>query len=214
MRYALLPIAALFCVPVAARDYGQHGTVYPVIEADLLQAIRTRLGQLETSGETARLNQELKRRTIARVNRPEPVAGMGLAEKMRVWRFDPTIAVERDIVDDKKRVIMAAGTRVNPLDTVPLRIPLLFLNGDNPAELAWATQRFKPNAAKLILVRGAPLELMRQRQRRFYFDQGGKLVAHFGIRATPATVEQEGRALRVTEWPLPQPRPQPKDPSS
>jgi len=133
---------------------------------------------------------------------------------MRVWRFDPTIAVERDIVDDKKRVIMAAGTRVNPLDTVPLRIPLLFLNGDNPAELAWATQRFKPNAAKLILVRGAPLELMRQRQRRFYFDQGGKLVAHFGIRATPATVEQEGRALRVTEWPLPQPRPQPKDPSS
>jgi conjugal transfer pilus assembly protein TraW len=210
----LLPIAALICVPVAARDYGQQGTVYPVIEADLLQAIRTRLGQLEARGETARLNQELKRRTIARVNRPEPVAGMGLTEKMRVWRFDPTIAVERDIVDDKKRVILAAGTRVNPLDTVPLRTPLLFLNGDNPAELAWATGRFKPNAAKLILVRGAPLELMRQRQRRFYFDQGGKLVAHFGIRATPATVEQDGRVLRVTEWPLPQPQPEPKDPSS
>lgn len=214
MRYALLPLAALICVPAMARDYGQQGTVYPVIEADLLQAIRTRLGQLEASGETARLNQELKRRTIARVNRPEPVAGMGLAQKMRVWRFDPTIAVERDIVDDKKRVILAAGTRVNPLDTVPLRTPLLFLNGDNPGELAWATARFKPHAAKLILVRGAPLELMRQRQRRFYFDQGGQLVAHFGIRATPATVEQDGRALRITEWPLPQPRPQPKDPSS
>jgi conjugal transfer pilus assembly protein TraW len=203
VRYALLPIAALICAPAIARDYGQQGTVYPVIEADLLQAIRTRLGQLEASGETARLNQELKRRTIARVNRPEPVAGMGIAEKMRVWRFDPTITVERDIVDDKKRVIMAAGTRVNPLDTAPLRAPLLFLNGDNPAELAWAIARFKSNAAKLILVRGAPLELMRQRQRRFYFDQGGKLVAHFGIRATPATVAQDGRALRVTEWPLP-----------
>lgn len=210
MRYALLSVAALLCAPATARDYGQQGTVYPVIEADLLQAIRTRLGQLEASGETARLNQELKRRTIARVNRPEPVAGIALTEKIRVWRFDPTIAVERDIVDDKKRVIMAAGTRVNPLDTVPLRTPLLFLNGDNPAELAWATARFKPHAAKLILVRGAPLELMRQRQRRFYFDQGGKLVAHFGIRATPATVEQDGRVLRITEWPLPQPRP--KDP--
>ncbi|MCC6480606.1 MAG: type-F conjugative transfer system protein TraW [Sphingomonadaceae bacterium] len=203
MRYVLLPLAALICAPAMARDYGQQGTVYRVIEADLLQAIRTRLGQLEASGETARLNQELKRRTIARVNRPEPVAGIGLAQKMRVWRFDPTIAVERDIVDDKKRVIMAAGTRVNPLDTVPLRTPLLFLNGDNPAELAWATARFKPDAVKLILVRGAPLELMRQRQRRFYFDQGGKLVAHFGIKSTPATVEQDGRALRITEWPLP-----------
>jgi conjugal transfer pilus assembly protein TraW len=30
-------------------------------------------------------------------------------------------------------------------------------------------------------VRGAPLELMKARQRRFYFDQGGKLVKHFGI---------------------------------
>jgi conjugal transfer pilus assembly protein TraW len=212
VRYALLPVAALICAPAIARDYGQQGTVYPVIEADLLQAIRTRLGQLEASGETARLNQELKRRTISRVNRPEPVAGMGLAEKMRVWRFDPTITIERDIVDDKKRVILTAGTRVNPLDTVPLRTPLLFLNGDNPAEIAWATGRFKPHSAKLILVRGAALELMRQKQRRFYFDQGGKLIAHFGIRATPATVEQDGRALRVTEWPLPQPRP--KEPSS
>lgn len=212
MRYALFPIAALICAPAMARDYGQQGTVYPVIEADLLQAIRSRLGQLEASGETARFNQDLKRRTIARVNRPEPVAGMGLVQKMRVWRFDPTIAVERDIVDDKKRVILAAGTRVNPLDTVPLRTPLLFLNGDNPTELAWAIARFKPHAAKLILVRGAALELMRQKQRRFYFDQGGKLVAHFGIRATPATVEQDGRALRITEWPLPQPRP--KEPSS
>jgi conjugal transfer pilus assembly protein TraU len=44
-------------------------------------------------------------------------------------------------------------------------------------------------------VRGAPLELMKARQRRFYFDQGGTLVKHFGIRAVPATVEQQGRAL-------------------
>jgi conjugal transfer pilus assembly protein TraW len=75
VRYALLPIAALFCVPVAARDYGQQGTVYRVIETDLLQAIRTRLGQLEASGETARLNQELKRRTISRVSRQPARAG-------------------------------------------------------------------------------------------------------------------------------------------
>ena len=101
------------------------------------------------------------------------------------------------------RVIIAAGTRVNPLDTVPLRAPLVFLDGDDPAQLAWATRRFASTKAKLILVAGAPLELMRARQRRFYFDQGGTLVKHFGIRAVPATVEQQGRALIITEQPVP-----------
>lgn len=215
MKMRTLPICAtaltLITAPQAsARDYGQQGTVWPVIEPDLLQQIHARLQHLEATGETARLNEELKRRTIARVNRPEPVAGITSASETRVWRFDPTITVERDIADDKGRVIIAAGTRVNPLDTVPLRAPLVFLDGDDPAQLAWAAQRYGVTRAKLILVRGAPLELMKARQRRFYFDQGGNLVKHFGIRAVPATVEQQGRLLVITEAPI---KPQERSPS-
>lgn len=215
MTHRLLALGLLLgctvgAVPAAARDYGQQGAVWPVIEPDLLRQIHARLQHLEATGETARLNEELKRRTIARVNRPEPVAGVSLAADTRVWRFDPTITVERDIADDKGRTIIAAGTRVNPLDTVPLRAPLVFLDGDDPAQLAWASRRFGPTTAKLILVRGAPLELMKARQRRFYFDQGGTLVKHFGIRAVPATVEQQGRILIVKELPI---KPQERTPS-
>lgn len=215
MKMRTLPICAsalalIVANQASARDYGQQGTVWPVIEPDLLQQIHARLQHLEATGETARLNEELKRRTIARVNRPEPVAGITSASEKRVWRFDPTITVERDIADDKGRVIIAAGTRVNPLDTVPLRAPLVFLDGDDPAQLAWAAQRYGATRAKLILVRGAPLELMKARQRRFYFDQGGNLVKHFGIRAVPATVEQQGRLLVITEAPI---KPQERSPS-
>lgn len=196
---ALLAAGVGLATPALARDYGQQGAVWPVVEPDLLGQIHARLAHLEKTGETAQLNEELKRRTIARVNRPEPVAGVGSAAATRSWRFDPTITVDRNIADDKGRVIIAAGTRVNPLDTVPLRAPLVFLDGDDPAQLAWAARRFGGTRAKLILVRGAPLELMKARQRRFYFDQGGSLVNHFGIRAVPATVEQQGRVLLVTE---------------
>ena len=199
MRPLLLLAAAIMLpVPAAARDYGQQGTVWPIVEPDLLTQIHARLASLEKSGETARLNEELKRRTVARVNRPEPVAGLVAASATRRWRFDPTVTLERDIADDKGRVILAAGTRVNPLDTVRLREPLVFLDGDDAAQLAWASRRFG-SKAKLILVRGAPLALMKTRLRRFYFDQGGSLVKRFGIRAVPATVEQDGRALLVTE---------------
>ena len=194
-------LAALHAAPAEARDYGQQGTVFPIAERDLLEQIRSKLVAMEKSGETARLNQELKRRTVARVNRPEPVAGMVRAEAPRRWTIDPTVTLDADIRGAKGELIHAAGTRINPLDSVALRSELIFLDGDDPAQLAWALGRSE--AAKLILVKGAPLELMRARQRRFYFDQGGKLVAHFAIRAVPALVRQRGRQLEVSEIALP-----------
>lgn len=200
-RLSLLPLAFMLASTAQARDYGQQGTVFPVIERDLLEQIHARLTAMEKSGETARLNQELKRRTVTKVERPEPVAGLVHAQTARKWSFDPTITLETDIRGAKGELIHARGTRVNPLDSVPLRAELLFFDGDDPDQLAWALRQ-SPNA-KLILVRGAPLELMKVRQRRFYFDQGGKLTAHFAIRAVPARVRQQGRVLEVSEIVLP-----------
>ena len=201
-RAFLLPLALMLVGPVQARDYGQQGTVFPVIERDLLQQIHARLVAMEQSGETKRLNEELKRRTVARVERPEPVAGLVRAETARKWSFDPTITLETDIRGAKGELIHARGTRINPLDSVELRAELLFFDGDDPDQLAWALRQAP--GAKLILVRGAPLQLMKARQRRFYFDQGGKLSAHFAIRAVPARVRQQGRLLEVSEIVLPQ----------
>lgn len=195
-------IALLFASTASARDYGQHGALWPVIEPDLLAQIHARLAHLEATGETARLNEELNRRTIARVNRPVPVEGIARAETQRRWSFDPTITVSEDIADDTGRVIIARGTRVNPLDTVILRGALVFLDGDDPAQIEWALARYGATPAKFVLVAGAPLELMKARQRRFYFDQGGTLVKHFGIHAVPATVEQQGGRLIVSEQPV------------
>jgi len=201
----LLPLGALLLAALPAslqaRDYGQRGAVFPVIERDLLEQIHTRLAQMEKSGETAKLNQELKRRTIARVNRPDPVAGLIRAHESRSWPFDPTITLAADIREAKGELIHAAGTRVNPLDSVALRVPLLFLDGDDPDQLAWALKQAAN--AKLILVKGAPLELMKARQRRFLFDQGGKLTERFGIRSVPARVRQQGRLLEISEIALP-----------
>ena len=205
MSKLILPaalLAVLLCpAEVLARDYGQRGTVFPVIERDLLEQIHSRLTQMERSGETARLNEDLKRRTIARVGRPDPVAGIVRASEARRWHFDPTIALAADIRGAKGELIHAAGTRVNPLDSVGLRADLLFLDGDDPDQLAWALKQAAN--AKLILVKGAPLELMKARQRRFYFDQGGKLTERFGIRSVPARVRQQGRLLEISEIALP-----------
>jgi len=201
----LLTLAASTALAVpsgaAARDYGQQGAVFPILERDLLEQIHTRLAAMERSGETARRNDELQRRTIARVNRPAPVAGIGRAETRRSWSFDPTITLGADIRGARGELIHAAGTRVNPLDSVTLRDELLFLDGDDADQVAWALRQ--DGQAKLILVNGAPLDLMKARQRRFYFDQQGKLLERFGIKAVPARVRQLGRQLEVSEIVLP-----------
>lgn len=203
LRHATCALAMTLALtaPLAARDYGQQGRVFPVIERDLLAQIHARLTAMERSGETARLNEELKRRTLARVERPAPVTGIVRASHARRWIFDPTITLAADIRGPSGELIHAAGTRINPLDSVALRQDLLFLDGDDPDQLAWALRQ-EPQA-KLILVKGAPLALMKARQRRFYFDQQSTLTGKFGITAVPARVRQQGRMLEVSEIALP-----------
>src|SRR3546814_17813728 len=75
-------------------------------------------------------------------------------------------------------------------------------DGDDKDQMSWALRRFDDQSAKLIMVKGAPLDAMTLHQRRFYFDQGGFLVGRFGIRAVPAVVEPNGRTMKVSEIPL------------
>lgn len=202
-KFLLLTLIALpAALPVSARDYGQLGTVFPVMEPDLLAVIEQRLKAAEASGKIAAMQKTLVARTKARVMRPKPVAGLARAVKARSWSYDPTITVESDIRDQKGRVIAVKGQKINPLDHVPLRQSLVFLDGDDPAQVAWALRATTQLNAKLILTNGSPFERMKAAQRRFFFDQGGKLTGKFGIRAVPAVVEADGPVLKVSEVPV------------
>lgn len=199
---AVLVVAA----PASSRNYGQQGALFPVIEPDVLTMIERKLRAAEASGKIASMNKELTRRTTAKVRRPPPVAGLVTATKARSWTYDPTITIGDDIRDHKGTLIIPRGRRINPLDTVGLRQSLVFLNGDDPEQVAWALRSTTQLNAKLILVGGSPFDAMKAAQRRFFFDQGGQLTSKFGIHAVPAVVEQSGRVLKVTEVVVPRQR--------
>lgn len=197
----LLGIAVAVVAPmrIEARDYGQAGQAFPVIEPDLLATIESRLKRAEASGELARTNEMFAKRVAAKVRRPVPVAGLSPATERREWDFDPTVQIERDIRDQKGNLVAAAGQRINPLDFVAIKQDLVFVDGDDADQLAWATSRYTDLKAKIIFVNGSPIEEMSARKRRFYFDQEGKLTSKFGIEHTPAVVRQSGRVMRVSE---------------
>ena len=180
-----------------AKDLGVRGAVWPVAEPDFLAQIEARLGELEASGEMARMHREAAERARQRMEAPGRVAGVEAARVHRTRLFDPSITVDRDIRAADGTLIAARGTRVNPLDMQPLTRDLLFIDGARPVEVAWALGHGRP--ARIVLVAGRPLDLMRVHGRPFFFDQGGRLRKRLGLRATPSVVTAEGPALRITE---------------
>ena len=206
----LLFAAALGALPAAgtpsaasAKDLGVRGATWPVAEPDLLQQIEGRLLEMQRSGEMARLEDEARERARRQLEEPEPVPGIAPATRERSRLLDPAIVVERDIRLPDGTLIAAAGARVNPLARHALSRDLLFVDGRRKAEIAWALAHHRP--AKIVLLAGRPLELARAHGRAFFFDQGGRLAARFGIAATPSLVEQAGSKLRIAEIPVEDP---------
>ncbi len=197
----LVSLSFVVTAPEAsAKDLGVRGATWPVAEPDLLLEIETRLLEMQRSGALARLEEEARTRARRMLEEPDPAPGIAPATRERSRLFDPSIAVAQDIRTPDGVLIAAAGTRVNPLERIVLARDLLFVDGRREAEIAWALSHDRP--AKIVLLAGRPLDLMRRHRRPFFFDTGGRLAARFGIAATPTLVEQDGAMLRLTEIPV------------
>ena len=200
---AIMLVAVIAALPATAKDLGVRGATWPVAEPDLLVEIETRLQEMQRSGALARLEEEARIRARLRLEEPEPVPGIAPATEERSRPFDPAIVVAQDIRTPDGTLIAVAGTRLDPLERMGLTRDLIFVDGRREAEIAWALAHGRP--AKIVLLAGRPLDLMRRHRRPFFFDTGGRLAARFGIAATPTLVERDGSRLRLTEIPIADP---------
>ena len=201
---AALLLAAALPGDGSAKDLGVRGATWPVAEPDLLAQIEARLVEMERSGELARLETQARERSRMKLEEPDPVPRIAPAVEELSRLFDPATTVVRDIRTPDGILIAAAGTRVNPLERIVLARDLLFVDGRREAEIAWALAREEESgrASKIVLLAGRPLDLMRRHRRPFFFDQGGRLAARFGLRLTPSLVVQDGAQLRIYEIPV------------
>jgi conjugal transfer pilus assembly protein TraW len=201
---ALIALLALaVSTPATAADLGVFGETRPIIETDILETIAARLRAAERSGKVEALNRQFAARARKRIERPQHVAGLVRTQAPRSLLFDPSMVVPQDLKDHQGRVFARAGQRINPLERLPgFDRELIFLDGDDAAQVAFGLRRLRARGQArvyLVLVSGAPLELMRRHKVPLYFDQGGALTARLGIRQVPALVAREGSRLRISE---------------
>jgi conjugal transfer pilus assembly protein TraW len=182
-----------------AVNLGTIGPVYPIAEPDLLVDIQARLRALEKSGELARYEQDARKRLTHRVENPPPLPGISKATTASTHWYDPSVSFDAPIVDDRGRVLVAAGERRNPLDYVSYPYTLIFFDARDPAQGRYVADRMRREPARIkpILVGGSAWDLTRRWKTQVYADQDGKLVRQLGITEVPAVVVQDGQRLRV-----------------
>ncbi|MDD5296528.1 MAG: type-F conjugative transfer system protein TraW [Rhodocyclaceae bacterium] len=198
---AILLFLSVLGASLHAEDLGTVGPTYDIAERDLIEVIKDKFRRMEKTGELAGMQDDYKRKVMGGIERPRPVSGIRPTETARTFFIDPTWTLDRNVVDEKGNVLYPAGTRINPFDYARMTQALLFFDGRDKMQIAFA-KRFMAESkmrVKPILVGGEPMKLMRQWKREVFYDQGGALSRRFSITQAPAVVSQQRRQLRVDE---------------
>jgi conjugal transfer pilus assembly protein TraW len=188
--------------PDGAQMLGKIGPTWPIAEHDLLDVMLAKARHKQEDGEAAQLEEQLHTRTRNYIEHP-PSLHLARATHDSSRPFDPTLVLPVDIRDAKGHVLWAKGTRVNPLEHHSFDEALLFVDGDDQAQVSWLQRRLASDTLpalhdKVVLTGGSPTNLAEQLHlsQPLYFDQDGRLVAKFAIDAVPASVASDPEAPR------------------
>lgn len=188
----ILMLLLISSTAVYAADLGTFGSVFPIMEEDLMVVLQKMLTEAEFDDGK---RQKIKDCFLETAKKPKGIK-LPKAVNLRNFNFDPTVCINED-VSDLEKVIVAKGTKVNPLEKVSLSEDLLFFDGNDTQQVDWA----RNHPGIWILTDGNPLKLEESEERAVYFDQSGYLTSRIGIRALPARVYQTEKILHVEEVP-------------
>jgi conjugal transfer pilus assembly protein TraW len=153
------------------------------------------------SGEFKKMQDEQVAKIKHKLENPEPLTTVTKAVTNRSMFFDPTMLVKENVLDGKGKILVAAGTMINPLDKITMSRPLVFFDARDPDQVAFAKKYIdsRNGLPMPVLVGGSYFDLMKKWDTPVYFDQKSNLIRRFGIRFVPAIVYQEQKRIRVDE---------------
>lgn len=198
---AAVGMATTISLAAEAKSLGKIGPTYPIKEQDMLEWIQKKVQSKVDSGEVARYQQAQREIIVQNLKNPAPLTTVSNATKNRTFFYDPTFVVEEPVLDDKGRILVPGGTVINPLERVQLSRALIFIDGRDKRQVAFAKKFIdkRNGLVRPVLTAGSYFDLMKAWQMPVYFDQKSALIRQFGIRHVPAIVIQDGRKLRIDE---------------
>lgn len=203
----VIMLCGMVCATATAKDLGVYGTTLPIVELDLIDVIKARLGMQNMRAVLQSMEQKMLH--------PASVIGISSVRKDAVRKFDPTVYLEDDVIvrSDTRDVggvfsgavvmndvVIPKGTAVNPLDYMPFSERLIFIDATDEEQVSFAMDySTQYPISKIILVKGNPGQ--QENGAMYFFDQHGVYSRRFGITSVPSIVYQEGaeKVLTVEE---------------
>lgn len=166
------------------------GRTYEIAEPDVIEEIQAR---------AAKIDWEAKARSIdVRAKLRQGSVQVPPSTEKRRYALDLTYTLEFDIPDGKGGVLYPKGYRFNPVAFVKLPYKIGIL-GTRPEEIAWAKQQ--EGAILWMTAGGDPIEMTNALEQAVYLYTP-QVARKMPVRGTPALIEQKGKRLIVTEYPV------------
>lgn len=183
-------------------DLGKRGPTEAVSEPNLMDVIAKRIGEVDWEAK--------KKRAVDNVWNNIPMYPLPPAPENRIVRIDPTIEAKKTIRDAEGNVVVAKGTRINPLELRSFDSIVLVFNPMRESELQAAKEivgNAVKNGEKIIPVlsqinkaEGWTMynEVARELDHRV-FMLTPELKSRFRIMHTMSVIRASGRYFEVRE---------------
>lgn len=193
-----------------AEDLGIKGQTYAT-DKDGREQLKDVIRQKQQSGEVDRFWKDYQAKTIEAIKHPAPL-GIASNYAPRIELRDLRFAFSSDMKDERGRVVVKAGTVVEPLKVSPLTTGLIFIDGRDQAQVDYAIKRGRAEPLKIVLTAGSPFDLRVKYKNAewwgtktipFYFDQKKMIINNFkrlygiDINSVPAVLTQKGTQLSI-----------------
>ena len=174
------------------KDYGKHGDTYEITEEDFITFLTHRAKSPQVQNKI----QKAFRKSMENMYRLTRYDGrFQKATKDHIYRIDPTVTLNDDLIDHEGNVIFSKGSKFNPADYMTMTGKYIVIDGKDDKQVRLA---LTGNYRKIILTSGDVMALSSEHKTTFYFIND-ILIERFQLTHVPAILEQEGRYLRVTE---------------
>ncbi|PRZ44857.1 conjugal transfer pilus assembly protein TraW [Paraburkholderia fungorum] len=191
-------------------DLGVKAQTY-ALDPDASDQIKDALRRKQQTGELDRFWRNYRDRVLNSIKNP-PSLGIPSDYASRTELHDLRFVIPSDYKDQDGNVIVRRGTVVQPLKVMPLTYGLLFIDGTDPRQVAYAVRRSEAEPLKIVLTAGSPY-LMRIKYKDvpwhggtgvpFYFDQRKMIINTLSklygieINSVPAALFQQGDKLAI-----------------
>ena len=183
---------------------GQRGPIHSILEPDLMQVAMQRLQSIDLDA--------LKKKAIERFWSQQTFINLPQANQYRLRAVDPTIVIQRPLLDADGRTLIPAGTRINPLKALPFTQQLVVFNASNAGEVDavadWLEGQDR-TARRITLITTEldreqgwnSLSALEKTLDSPVYLLNDSLKQRFDLQVTPSFVQAKGLAFEIEEIP-------------